>query len=677
MKKIYLLIILSLISFAQLRSQSWNFSDGNYNHLGAVSSPLTINGLTIYASDTHGVNFENHSIGIYSRRLKLNGGGQFADAETPTARVLAFQVDGNTSIKIATMSNGSARTLNVAAGNNTNIIRTIEAPEGAINTETFEYVGGATTIFVFSASGGINLYEISTGDDGGSEPVTPIIVDASTLNISYQEPPAGLRTFYIAPDGNNSNPGTMAEPFASLTRAATIAQPGDVFIMRGGVYHHASRITIGTARNGTAANPVTVIAYPGEVPTLDFAAQAEQAGNDGLRIDASYWHVIGLHLRMAGGNGFRIHGSYNRLEQCVAYRNHLTGIHLETPAAHNLIKNCDSFHNFNFRGRVGNMSDGFAAKYDIGPGNHFYGCRSWENSDDGFDFWRATETIRVEKCWVFGNGDRAVFEEIFKDDAEKLAIVLAEFDGGGNGFKMGGDYQPGPHLVTRCLAFDNKGKGYDHNNNTGAMTFLHNTAYRNDRNFVFPNNPATGQSVFRNNLSHDSRVLAQTPSNALVQRNSWQHGTVNNTMFESLNTMLAKSPRERDGALPNIPLLKPVAGTFIIDGGMDIGEPFFGLAPDMGAYEYNPNPGTTINQIKQIGVSIYPNPVTSGIIHINLEGTIGTTIIRVISMNGAVVKESANYGQNQITMPVNINPGVYIIQIINGNSNAVERIVVQ
>jgi hypothetical protein len=244
----------------------------------------------------------------------------------------------------------------------------------------------------------------------------------------------------------------------------------------------------------------------------------------------------------------------------VAYRNHLTGIHLETPASHNLIKNCDSYQNFNFRGRVGNMADGFAAKYDIGPGNRFYGCRSWENSDDGFDFWRAVNPILVENCWVFGNGDRAVFEDLFKDDADKLAIVIAEFDGGGNGFKMGGDYRPGPHTVKRSLAFDNKGKGYDHNNNTGAMTFIHNTAYRNDRNFVFPNNPETGQSVFRNNLSHNSRVLAQTPGGALVQRNSWQHGTVTNSMFESLNTALAKSPRQEDGSLPDIPLLKPVEG---------------------------------------------------------------------------------------------------------------------
>jgi pectate disaccharide-lyase len=63
--------------------------------------------------------------------------------------------------------------------------------------------------------------------------------------------------------------------------------------MRGGVYNHSSKITIGTNRNGSAALPIKLTAYPNEIPVLDFSGQAEQAGNDGLRIDASYWHIPG------------------------------------------------------------------------------------------------------------------------------------------------------------------------------------------------------------------------------------------------------------------------------------------------------------------------------------------------------------------------------------------------
>ncbi len=112
---------------------------------------------------------------------------------------------------------------------------------------------------------------------------------------------------------------------------------------------------------------------------------------------------------MPGGTRFRIHGSHNVIERCVAFENRLTGIHLED-GAYNLIKNNDSFRNFNLRRRVGNMADGFAAKYEgLGPGNVFYGNRAWENSDDGFDLWMASSVIKVENNWSFGNGDRHVF----------------------------------------------------------------------------------------------------------------------------------------------------------------------------------------------------------------------------------------------------------------------------
>src|SRR5690625_7985729 len=56
-------------------------------------------------------------------------------------------------------------------------------------------------------------------------------------------------------------------------------------------------------------------------------------------------------------------------------------------------------------------------------------------------------------------------------------------------------------------------------------------------------------------------------------------------MFVSLDTGAAKGPRQEDGSLPDIPLLKPVDGSFLVDGGVKIGRPFYGKAPDIGAVE--------------------------------------------------------------------------------------------
>jgi len=51
--------------------------------------------------------------------------------------------------------------------------------------------------------------------------------------------------YYLAPDGNSANPGTLASPFSSFQQAINHAQPGDNIYVRGGnlcrlCHHHYS-----------------------------------------------------------------------------------------------------------------------------------------------------------------------------------------------------------------------------------------------------------------------------------------------------------------------------------------------------------------------------------------------------------------------------------------------------
>ncbi|WP_017472922.1 right-handed parallel beta-helix repeat-containing protein [Amphibacillus jilinensis] len=392
--------------------------------------------------------------------------------------------------------------------------------------------------------------------------------------------PDGKQTFYIASDGSDHGSGTEGSPFATLQHAVNLAEPGDVFVIRGGTYYEDTRIDIN--RSGTPDKPITIIAYPDEIPTFNFWSQEELPGRDGIRLNGDHWHLIGIHVTGAGGNGFRIHGSYNIIERCQAYENRLTGIHLED-GSYNIIKNNDSYRNFNLRGRVGNMSDGFAAKYEaLGPGNIFIGNRAWENGDDGFDLWMASSRITLENNWSFGNGNPAIWNH-------------PDFEGNGNGFKLGGNRIAGDHVVKGNIAFDNHSKGFDHNNNTGALTLIHNTGYnngisQNGRNFDFPNHPADGrQHVFINNLNGVSPTHVRIASGSIQQANSWQIATVSAGMFFTVDTSLAKLPRQSNGSLPNIRLFEPRPSSFLVNGGMNIGEPFTGTAPDIGAVSYSGN----------------------------------------------------------------------------------------
>jgi hypothetical protein len=63
--------------------------------------------------------------------------------------------------------------------------------------------------------------------------------------------------------------------------------------------------------------------------------------------------------------------------------------------------NCDSTRNFD--GPVGGNADGFSAKWSLGPGNVFSGCRSWENFDDGWGLWMGSQPVLITNCWAFRN----------------------------------------------------------------------------------------------------------------------------------------------------------------------------------------------------------------------------------------------------------------------------------
>ena len=85
----------------------------------------------------------------------------------------------------------------------------------------------------------------------------------------------GKADFYIAPEGDDNNPGTLALPFASLDAAkaavrnkqAVCERPTTV-LLRGGTYRLAMSVIFTERDSGTASAPITYAAYPGERPIL-------------------------------------------------------------------------------------------------------------------------------------------------------------------------------------------------------------------------------------------------------------------------------------------------------------------------------------------------------------------------------------------------------------------------
>ena len=70
--------------------------------------------------------------------------------------------------------------------------------------------------------------------------------------------------------------------------------------------------------------------------------------------------------------------------------------------------------------------------------------------------------------------------------------------------------------------------------------------------------------------------------------NSWNLAVTANTAdFLSLLESAAKAPRKPDGSLPDV-FARLVSGSDLIDKGANVGLPFNGTAPDLGAFEFGP-----------------------------------------------------------------------------------------
>ncbi len=198
--------------------------------------------------------------------------------------------------------------------------------------------------------------------------------------------PAYCNTYYVATNGNDGWAGDINHPFKTIGKGVSTAAAGDTVYVRAGTYAYSgsisdAAITLPVKAGASGTNRPSLIGYNGERPLLDFTGMSAGSA-DGLQINGSYWYVKGFDCKGAPHNGIQINGgSYNVIEFCSSYENRNSGVQLKAGASYNEIRNCDSYYNYD--APTGGDADGFSPKLDVGTDNYFYGCRSWQNSDDG------------------------------------------------------------------------------------------------------------------------------------------------------------------------------------------------------------------------------------------------------------------------------------------------------
>ena len=441
---------------------------------------------------------------------------------------------------------------------------------------------------------------------------------------------------------------TLNKANAVVHAGDTVWVRGGIYDLHDTVFYARYKMTAGillTSSGESDDKRIHYLAYPGERPIFDGANLPVGTGTDHsdgtpagamytspIVISAKFLHLKGFEVRNTpmvhnSNSGEFIHASKHIfLEQMESHHNAGPGFFANDGAADgggHIFLNCDAHDNYDPTGWQGDgeNADGFGAHYQKpgqGDTTKFIGCRAWWNSDDGFDFINQEFPVVLENCYAMGNG----YSDYGRGDPK---------NGNGYGIKMGqSTLGGGRHTIKYCVAWKNKASGF-YANYTGVGSYWYNnTSYQNgDRSFNMASTHFDGEGnriadvaaltgdsahVMKNNIAFPNKLsqigtcwekISSQNIDHYVDCPAGENNTWNLKLdltendFVSLDdpsmTVTGKDlstipgmlgPRKDDGSLPDVDFLKLKAGSRAIDKGEDIGFPFAGSAPDLGAFEY-------------------------------------------------------------------------------------------
>jgi parallel beta-helix repeat protein len=377
-------------------------------------------------------------------------------------------------------------------------------------------------------------------------------------------------TYYISPQGRDSNPGTLNAPWASLQHAIEVAGAADTVLMREGVYQ-TDEVWIRGDRGMGGANGqyLTIKNFPGETPSV--------GGDRRIIVDGPpFLRVEGLHFRLpyrisGGGDGFQVVNNtfegpqpdYGAIE-FFADDGLIEGNVIEITGGgdtqdHGIYLHAG--HNIIVRDNIISGSSGY--------GIHVYDAvaSGGQRAADGFN------NILMEGNIILGSQLRAGLI-IAPDDGEARNIIIRRnvfAHNSINGIRILG----ATHDVE---AYHNtiygNGFGATHPDDLSAISIRENEAHDID---------------FRNNIIVIGYIDAYHIQNregspGITAERNFYWGPDSLQLFDVIDpSPLFGDPLfvDAENSNFNLQLLSPA-----IDMGLDAGLPYIGDAPDPGAYEF-------------------------------------------------------------------------------------------
>ena len=453
--------------------------------------------------------------------------------------------------------------------------------------------------------------------------------------------PIGDDNYYVATWGNDENPGTFEEPFATWQKAVTISVPGDTTYFRGGVWQPKTHIGTSAAIgilirplsstnlgvSGTKQNPICYFAYPGETPILDCRDVPVTTANynNGISLEfAEYIQFKGLTVRnvrqdnpLGYSTGFSSVGCANLIIENMTVHdvagrgfvitsgawNDFDGPNAPFESDITLIINCDAFNLCDsLSSNAGNAADGFRSTNYVGNYWRFEGCRAWNYSDDGFDP-SGAGFMEFSSCWAMATDKYAMYE--IEANGFKMTGLGSDWGLPAEFYDQSLTRNNHLRLIRNCIAAYCGGSAYLNNVQAELQNnavYYNNIAYRCGSGFFDAQSSDTliRTGIYRNNISiystsiyiagiYRPSIYRESHNNwdatMLPFPNGWPGAVYTDTVTVTDDDFISVIPgglirsRHHDGSLPEINFLKLKENSDLKGAGVNVG---MSIKPDMG-----------------------------------------------------------------------------------------------
>lgn len=235
--------------------------------------------------------------------------------------------------------------------------------------------------------------------------------------------------YFVSTSGNDSDPGTQAQPFRTFSKATSVLQPGDILNIVSGTYQENVVMT----RSGTASQPIIIRAANNQKVSINGQNQRENL----IDVPASYVTVSGIEVMNSSGYCTSFTGQYITVSNLTVHDCEDHGIYAD---GQHIVIEGNTVHHTNLENQARNKSSGWGSAIKLRVGADDVIIRNntvYYNYGEGIAATRA-RNVQISDNRVYDNFAVNIYVDNSSDISVERNFVTCEDDTAARGFYRDG-----------------------------------------------------------------------------------------------------------------------------------------------------------------------------------------------------------------------------------------------